>query len=546
MPVERDKSRTALRSIVTRALVVAGLGIACVALATCGWKRQQGREAASAPQAAQQALSSTPAQQAWSAAGVVVSPPATDGEFVRRVTLDLAGRIPRLAETKAFLADTRADKRRVLVEQLLASDEFADHWAEQLANLFLGTDLKVPSYVRLPFKAWLRDSLAHNLPWNELTIEQLATTGDVQEKPAIAYLWAQYNMRGVEGAVSTTARTILGVQLQCAQCHDHPFDKRYKRSDFYGFAALLAETRAARRVEGERKLPLLHERNPKLWNKLVKEQPLYGTPPKLFGKSVEVPAGMSRRQVFAQAVVKSPLFAKTTVNRTWWQLFGRGIADPWDDLGAESGVEHPPLLERLSAEFVAGGYDLKKLIREIALSEAYSRSSRGPASKDPKAAPERVFARASVRPMSSAQLLRSLYAATGTDLSVEARRGEAGLVAHFASRLRRFQFVFQDDEQAEVDRFTGTIAQALTLLNGDIVNRAGRGGPLMTLPQVLARFQQPEQRISELFLTAFSREPTPAELARYSRFVRERGDQVVAYEDLFSAILNSVEFVTNH
>jgi hypothetical protein len=286
--------------------------------------------------------------------------------------------------------------------------------------------------------------------------------------------------------------------------------------------------------------------------------------PKFLGRSLPEPAGEPRRQTLARAVVGSDLFAKAMVARTWAQLFGAGLMDPWDDLGAEGDAKHPPLLVALADDFRHSGFDIKALLRQLVLSTAYARSSAPPAAgQDDGGAAVRAFARARVRPLAPEQLFRSLLVATGADEIVRDRQrrrdrsdrdgegpGDPADDEDKAQRLiertlREYRFTFDDDEMADAD-FDGTLPQALLLLNGEFTNNSTRAEQAGVLGTILAETRDPAARIERLFLAAYTRRPTPDELSLFRASIKPGGAARKSYEDAFFALLTSTEAVTNH
>jgi uncharacterized protein DUF1553 len=244
-----------------------------------------------------------------------------------------------------------------------------------------------------------------------------------------------------------------------------------------------------------------------------------------------------RRVVLAREIVASDLFAKAAVNRTWAELFGRGIVDPWDDLGGEHDPDHPPLLELLAADFVAHRYDLKHLLGTIVLSEAYGRAASGGGD-----GAETAFARAAVRPLPPEALFRSLLVATGIQESAARRLSEEEIAKKLEQGLKQFVFVFGDDEMGEVDRGSGTVQQALLLFNGELANQGAKARPGSVLRAILDETRDPGRRLEAMFAAAFARPPSEAERAR----LLPRLGAADSYEDLFFAMLTSTEFTTCH
>ena len=560
------------------------LGLAAAAaLAGCAGQTPAAQPA-SAPSASQKAAAAAAAQnldglltQSWQSAGVTPSPPADDGEFLRRVTLDLIGRVPTLGETDGFLADTAPDKRARLVDRLLASPAFGENWADLTQALLFGgqPDRKIE---KDDPRSFFVTALNENWHYDRFVTDLLTASGPLRDYPAGAFLVARAKAGGgPEAAAGAVARIFMGLQIQCAQCHDHPYDKRWKQTDFYGLVGYFARTKARRdkgmnggTVMGESKMmaatyELFDQPRGEAKMRAPGASKEVVIKPRFLGRVLEEPAGESRRQTLARAVVASDLFAKTLAGRIWAQLFGAGPVDPWDDLGAENDPKHPALLGTLADDFRKSGHDVKALLREIVLCTAYARSSApAAAGQDDQGAAVRAFARARVRPLAPEQLFRSLLVATGADEIVRDRQrrrdrsdrdgegpGDPADDDDKAMRLvertlREYQFTFEDDEMADAD-FDGTLPQALLLLNGELTNNGTRAEQAGVLSSILAASRDPGARIERLFLAAYARRPTPDELALFRAQVKAAGPAArKSYEDAFFALLTSTEAVTNH
>jgi hypothetical protein len=525
------------------------------------------------PVAAAEAASARPSVDAlvrasWRAAGITPAPLAGDAEYLRRVTLDLTGRLPSLDQARAFLADRNPRKREHLVDELLASPAYAEHFADVYGDLLFGREARLRGpFANGPVRTFLVEAFARNRPWDRLSHELLTASGELAEDGAVAYV-ARHALKGQDAAAAAgqTARVFLGLSIQCAQCHDHPYDPTFKRDDFNRFAAYFAEVRVRRdKAEpgspprfsvDDRTLPEVltsdGPRGERARRKAAERAAAKGrevppwlvVEPRFLGRDVSPLAGETRRQTLARAIVASPLFARAAVNRTWALFFGAGVIDPWDDLGGEAEAP-PPVLAALSADFVASGYDLRALCRALVLSDAYQRSSAGVADQNRARAAETLFARARVRPMSADQLFGALVTVTGLE---QAERGRfRAVVAQGKQRvLREFLSVFPDDEMSERDDFSGSVAQMLLVLNGEISSYGSLAVPGGTLDRVLGESPDAEARLESLFLAAYARPPRPAEAAPLLAYVRSQGGQPAAWEDVFFALITSSEFTTNH
>jgi hypothetical protein len=495
----------------------------------------------------------------WQSAGIEPSPITRDAEFMRRVSLDLIGRVPTRAEVDSFLADRDTDKREALVDRLLASDEFAEHWARQWADLLLPGDAKSQKLAREPLERYLTTALAQGRPWDRVVHELLAGEGELAEQPQLAYLAA----RGRGGdkperlaeLTSTSARVFLGSRIECAQCHDHPYDPTYSREDFWSTVAWFGRVQfdidrserpfavtIGERPRGELRVALA----------APDMDPDAGEPrkraiaPSFLDEPPIDTIGSTRREQLAGRIVDDPRFAAATVGLTWTRLFGRGIVEPWDDLLGLDPDEYPELLRVLAEEFRAQDHDPRVLIRTIVLSRAYQLSSRPPGDRDDEAerrAAEAAFARASIRPLSAEQLFDSLLVATGLE-DVQDRAFAKAIQQRERKALKEYEFVFADDEMASSDAFTGNVPQALLLLNGALTNQAVVARKGSALAEVLA-LRDADARIEALWRTAYARDPSLEERA-WARGVLGDGKDRAAYEDLLFAMLQSSEFGSNH
>lgn len=482
----------------------------------------------------------------WRAAGVEPVAEADDAEYLRRVSLDLVGRIPTADEAARFLADPRADKRARLVDGLLASDAFTEHWATLLGDTLLGGSTLERETLQAGLRAWLRGELQAGTGWDEITRALLTVEGEVALDGPAGFLVAHGRGRQIEALTGQTARVFLGLQVTCAQCHDDP-DGRFTQREFYGLAAYYARTRGGlRKRDGERGAQIVDRRRGELRMPTAQDAPgeRTGEPvlPGFPGLDAVPSPQETRREALARGIVSSPLFAKAAVGHAWSQLFGRGLVEPWDDLGAPQGTEHPPLLDWLAEDFVAHDHDLRHLLRRIALSSAYQRSSMG--DPDGTAAREQAFAQAAVRPLRAAPLLRSLLVATGLE-DVRGRVFARELDRRLRQVEREYATTFDDDEMAAAEAFTGNVPQALLLQNGELTNQ-GVAAASGALAGLLRDHAEPAARIDALWLRVYGRPPTPARRDEVLGFLDARAHDDAAYHDLVHAMLMTSEFSTNH
>ncbi len=509
-------------------------------------------------------------QASWKDANVRPSDQATDGEWCRRVYLDLIGRIPSSDELQDFLKDDEDDQRQRLVDDLLDSDEYIYHWATIWTNLLIGrtggTDRR--SLVnREGLQKYLRDALASEKPYDVMVHDFITATG--VNKPgeedfngAVNFLLNNLEDNAAQ-ATATTSRLFLGVQVQCTQCHNHPFNE-WKQNQYWGMNAFFRQTRALRSMEGRDIVSV----------RLIDEDfagesgdnPLEATvfyedrrstlnaifPTFLDGTELANHSGyvedIVRRQELARAVLAAPQLSMAIVNRTWGQLLGYGFTKPVDDLGPHNPPSHPDLLNHLAEQFVADGYDLKQLMRWIVASEAYALSSRAGkhnADDEPSTGTMPLFSRFYLRQMSAEQLYDSLIVATAAD---EAGRGSYEDRQRIRAQwLAQFTIAFATDENDETSTFNGTIPQTLMMMNGELVHDATCGKPGSFVYEIAKSDIKNRAKVHRLYLAALARKPSSQEITMANNLWDAReGDSLEAMKDLWWVLLNSNEFILNH
>jgi hypothetical protein len=483
----------------------------------------------------------------WRAQGISPAPAATDEEFVRRVHLDLIGRIPSVAETLAFLEDQRPDKRRRLVADLLERGACAAHFANTWRDLMLAGSANQETRDQSPgLETWLRLRFAVNMPYDQLVREVLtapvrATAIERGEpSPAAFYQAAEFKP---ERLAASTSRVFFGVQLQCAECHDHPF-AAWKREQFWSFAAFFKSVAPS---NGATAAMTAADESDDI--RIPGTQKIVG-PRFLDGAAPAPQTGESNRLALARWAVSpsNPLFARAAVNRLWDHFYGRGLVYPVDDLDANNPSSHPALFDLVARQFVLHGHDLKYLIRAITATDAYGRSSRRDASDGSIASGDSAltdrqllaFARLPLRRMTSDQLFASFVQATGFQ--------PGAVTADVAPARDDFRARFGDTSVPRTETPT-TILQSLAIMNGKYVAEATDLKQSKTLVAIIeAPYLTTQGRIDLLFLTALSRKPQQAELDQFAAYVadsHERGE-AAALADIFWSLLNSAEFVLNH
>ncbi|MBS0267148.1 MAG: DUF1553 domain-containing protein [Planctomycetes bacterium] len=527
------------------------------ALLLCGWCRAASAEPPVAPPTSLDADVERLAEKIdelisrrWRAEQVTPARPVDDASFIRRVSLDIAGKIPAVADLHLFLEDTQAGKRQRLVDSLLESPAYITHFSNVWRAVMLPeaeTELEVRILVP-NFEAWLRRQASANTGFDAVVREILTVSVDprlaanpLQPQTEVTPVgFYQAKQLKPENLAAGTARMFLGVRIECAQCHDHPFDD-WKREQFWGYAAFFAGL----------------ERDPNGAGALDAIKELFGgktvtipgtekkvVPTYLDGQAPQLKFRDSPRSILANWVVseQNAYFARATVNRVWGQFFGIGIVSPVDDFTAANPPSHPELLDELAEQFVTHNYDFKFLIRAITSSKTYQLSSQEThkSQSDP-----RLFARMSIKGLTAEQLFDSISQATGFH-EPTTNRNQFALMNN--SPREEFVQLFMNSNDAVVERQT-TILQALSMMNGQFVVDATGLEKSATLTAI-AEFplMTTAERVEALYLAALSREPRPDELDRLVAYVDAGGPAKYpkqALSDVFWALLNCSEFLFN-
>jgi hypothetical protein len=485
----------------------------------------------------------------WAAAGVEPAPRADDATFLRRAYLDLAGRIPSVAEARAFLKDQAPDKRERLVEALLAGNGYANHFTNFWRALLLPeADTAFQFGVQKPiFELWLRQQFRENKGYDQMVRELLTVPfGDgrggynpyrSESGPTPISFYYAKDVKP-EGLGAGSARLFLGVKLDCAQCHDHPFAK-WTRQQFWQFAAFFSGFDVESRmgfIQSVREIKDRRELTVSGGPRIVQATFLDGTEP-------QWKYDVGSRETLAEWMTspKNPWFARAAANRVWAYFFGTGLVEPVDDLRDDNPASHPELLDELTRQFAAHRFDFKFLIRAITASRAYQS---GGAADSANPEDPRLFARMALRGLSPEQIFDSLSMATGF------REKRLGRRPIFLDDTLRSEFMKQFATTDKRTEFQTSILQSLMLMNGKLTEEVTSPGRSATLAAVAdSPFLGTDEKVETLFLAALSRPPRADERERFVRYVRAggaRGDARTALGDVFWVLLNSPEFLLNH
>lgn len=499
----------------------------------------------------------------WQAAGVRPAPPASEGEWCRRLFLRVLGRVPSPEELTAFASDRRADKRQRLVEKLLGQspylDEYARHWGTLWTNALIGrTGGQAGSLAsRDDLERFLTQALAEHRPWDEVVVELLTATGSPRPggddyNPAVNFLLDGWDGKGVL-ATARVARVLLGTQLHCAQCHAHP-TQELSQEQFWSLNAFFRQVKVdrtggmARLVE----VDFLGEGKGSQDGEVYYETPnglLKTAFPRFLDGQAIAPRGtlaeVNRRRELARRVVASERFSQAVVNRVWAHFFGYGFTQPVDDVSPHATTSHRELLNRLATEFAAHGFSLAGLIRWIALSDPFNRSSRlvDLASRDlPEAGEIPLFSRYYARPLAAEEVYNALVHAAQLRKS---GGSEAALLQARRDWLAQFQRRMGTDD-AQEEQFGG-VRQSLLMMNGDLIRRAVNSQQEGLLKSLSASELSFDKKVEHLFLAALSRPPSRRELRAVQDLLATSGNrESVALEDIWWALLNSSEFLLDH
>jgi hypothetical protein len=469
----------------------------------------------------------------------------TDQEFVRRAFLDCIGRLPTVAETKSFLADGDAKKRDTLVQRLVAMPEFADFWAMKWSDV-LRSSRKTTQYKgSLGVQKWLRDQFADNVPFDRTVVELLTASGNTFENPPANY----YRIaKDANSLAESTAQVFLGVRMQCAKCHNHPFE-RWTQDDYYGMAAWFARVKQ-KPAEGKANVPNTAE---VVFVSRAGDvtQPRTGRtmPPRYPGIGDATVAGeVDRRPALAAWLTSlgNPFFAKSVANRVWFHLMGRGIVDPVDDFRESNPASNDELLNALADDFAKSKFDFRKLVVTIMTSRTYQLSA---ATNETNANDVKYFSHAGTKLLSAEQLLDALCDVTGVPekyaglpAGTRAVQLPDGEVNHpFLKAFGQPARELPCECERESD---GNLGQALQLINGPTVNAKLIAPNRLT--KLLEAKKTDDEMLNELYFTALSRPPSEEDRKIAFAHLAKSKDKRKGWEDVLWAILNTREFLFRH
>lgn len=474
---------------------------------------------------------------------VLPSDGCSDSTFLRRAMLDTLGRVPRPDEVRAFLDDSVAGKRERLVDSLLVRDEYADYWANKWADLLRPNPYRVGIKATLSLDGWLREKFRENVPYDQFVRQLLTAQGSTWRNGAVTMF---RDRRGPEELTTIVSQLFLGVRLECAKCHQHPFEV-YSQSDFYSFGAYFSHvgykgTGLSPPISGGEEMVLVSTKG-EVRHPLTKAV----LPPKpLTGEVAKIEDGDDPRVALVDWMTAedNPFFARVAVNRLWAELFGKGLVDPVDDLRATNPASNPELLDAMAQEFCRLGYDQKKLLKTIMLSYVYSLSS---LPNETNAADIRNFSRHYRRRMRAEVLADALADVTEVPDGFEGAAPGARAMQLWTYRtdsdlLDAFGRPDRNQDPPCERMPDSTMVQALHLMNArqiqsKLTSDEGR-------PSRLAASDMPlEQVIEELYLACYSRRPTTAEIQALLESTPQPNPARRQWiEDVMWSLVNSPEF----
>lgn len=465
----------------------------------------------------------------------------TDEEFLRRAFLDVIGLLPNREDYERFMADSDPKKREKLIDELLGRKEFVELWVMKWAELLQIRSSQTVSYKStLLYYNWLSEQIANNVPMNEMVQNLLASSGGTFTNPATNYYQGETDTLKV---AENVAQVFMGMRIQCAQCHNHPFD-RWTMDDYYGFAAFFAQI-GRKQAEDPREIVVFNRGSGEVRH-LVDNRVMA---PKFLGGDTPDVKGKDRREVLAKwlASPDNPYFAKNLANIVWAHFFGRGIIHEVDDVRISNPPVNPELLDALAEKFTSYNYDFRKLVRDICTSRTYQLSTKkNETNKDD----ETNFAHGNIRRIRAEILLDIISQVTGTKnkfpgLPLGARAvqiADGNISTYF---LTTFGRATRETVCSCEVKMEPNLSQALHLLNGPTTTQNVSTGTVVK--DLLAAKKSPVEIIEELYIRCYSRKPTEQEIAQFNELLKQAPDATQqTIEDIFWALLNSKEFIFNH
>jgi hypothetical protein len=464
----------------------------------------------------------------------------SDEVFLRRVTIDITGLLPTVEEYQAFMADADPAKRAKLVDRLLERKEFSEIWALKWANLLMVKTTNEVSYKSMfLYSNWLTNQISSNVPLNQMVQNLLSANGGTFKNPATNYYQIE---RDTLKTAENVAQVFMGIRTQCAQCHNHPFD-RWTMDDYYGFAAFFAQI-GRKTGEDYRETIIFNSGGGEVAHPVGGRQ----MAPKFLGGAAPDVAGKDRREVLVKwlASPENPFFATSVANRVWAHFFGLGIVEPVDDIRVSNPASNPELFQALGDKLTSYNYDFKQLVRDVCNSHTYQRASQANASNGEDL---KNFSHSRIRRIPAENLLDCLTQVTeiqekfqGLPLGSRAVQIADGLSSnYFLTSFGRSPRTTACAAEATTEP---TLSQALHMMNGDTIAR--KIGESKRLQTMLDGGKKPAEIVETIYIACLSRRPSPEEMQKLEALLASEPNARNAVDDIFWAVLNSREFLFNH
>ncbi len=469
---------------------------------------------------------------------------SSDTEFLRRVHLDLTGKIPTADEVLEFLKDGSKNKREKKIDRLIGSEPYIQYWT----HLWMNWLVKREGSSNLEnLGNWVQEALRKNMPYDFFVKQLVAAKGNAEDNGAADYIM-RYDLDPVE-LTAQISRLFLGLPMQCAQCHDHKTEAWFQE-DFFGVAAFFTGMERVALYEitmdGKKEEVGAYIKDGTARPIHIPDTDTSVVPRFLDGKPYQGPPTLERHALGEWLTRKdNPYFAKAIVNRIWGHFMGRAFVEPLDGFGEEYPPSDPELLDTLADFFVISDYDLQYMMRIILNTDAYQRSS---ATNKSNKDDDTYYSHAYIKPLDPEQFFYSMLQATGFE-RLQNRRDPERLEGMKREYLERFIFLLDNGENEEIEAFNGTVPQALMMINGSMVNDSAdtkeRGS---FLNYILGKWRDPSDRLERIYLNVLSRPPKSKENTYFKRYLDRSlyRNKDLAYSDIYWALLNSAEFALNH
>jgi hypothetical protein len=464
----------------------------------------------------------------------------SDEEFLRRATIDITGQMPTEEEYRAFMADASPTKRAQLIDRLLERKEFSEIWAMKWSELLMiKTTNNISQKSMFLYSTWLTDKIARNVPLDQMVRDLLSASGGTFREPATNYYQVE---RDTLKTAENVAQVFLGFRTQCAQCHNHPFD-RWTMDDYYSFAAFFSQI-GRKQGEDYRETIVFNSGGGEVAHPVGGRQ----MKPKFLGGIEPDVTGKDRRAVLAEWLTspENPYFSTNVANRVWAHFFGRGIIEPVDDIRVSNPASNPELFQSLGKKLVEYKYDFKQLVRDICNSETYQRSTDR---NESNVTDERNFAHANVRRVPAEMLLDCVVQVTGAydkfgGLPIGSRAVQIADGGNSNYFLTTFGRAPRDTVCACEAKTDPTLSQALHMLNGGTIGGKIQQGQFVK--KSLDAGKAPPEIIESIYIRCLTRKPTEAEMKNLLELVAAAENPQQGLDDIFWAVLNSREFLFNH